>query len=142
MQTFTRSGIALSFPSNWVQELDESNDGGWTLTLQSQQTAFMLLSLRPDAEDCAQVIDEALEALRAEYKEMDIENALETIAERPALGHNIDFLTMDTPIVCWTRCVETPEGPLLIMGQTSEFDRETNDAVLRAIVKSLIIVED
>ncbi len=49
---------------------------------------------------------------------------------------------MDTPINCWTRCVESPAGPLLVMGQVSEYDRPRNEPVLRAIVASLTIDEE
>ena len=84
-----------------------------------------------------QVADEALEALKAEYPELDAEPALDNLAGQPAVGHDIDFLTLDTTILCWTRCVVTPGGPLLVMCQTSEYDRERNEPVLRAICSSL-----
>lgn len=142
VQTFSRSGISFRYPTSWDLDTEEAGDGGWTITLQSQQTAFLLVSLRPDANDAAQVADEALEALRTEYKELDAENAVETFAGQVAIGHNIDFLTVDTPIVCWTRCFETPEGPVLVMCQTSEFDRDENEPVLRAICASFQIQEE
>jgi hypothetical protein len=142
IQTFSRSGISFRYPANWVVETDETADGGWTVTLQSHETAFLLVSLRPDADDPAQVADEALEALRAEYKELDAEDVVETLAGQAAVGHNIDFLTVDTPSVCWTRCLQTPEGPLLVMCQTSEFDRPANEPVLRAICASLTVEPD
>ena len=139
IQTFSRSGVSFRYPGNWDVDAEETADGGWTVTLQSRDTAFLLVSLRPDADDPAQVADEALEALRAEYKELDAEDRVETIAGRVAVGHDVDFLTVDIPIVCWTRCVETPGGPLLVMCQTSEFDRPANEPVLRAICASLVI---
>ncbi len=97
----------------------------------------MLVSLRPDADTAAQVADEALEALKAEYPELDAEPAVDDLAGQPAVGHDIDFLTLDTAILCWTRCVETTAGPLLVMCQTSEYDRQRNEPVLRAICSSL-----
>jgi hypothetical protein len=142
MQTFSRSGVTFQYPANWELELDEAADGGWTATLQSRETAFLLVSLRPDADDPAQVADESLVALRAEYQELDAEDAVETFAGQVAIGHNIDFLTVDTPIVCWTRCVETSEGPLLVLCQTSEYDRAANEPVLRAICASFTIEAD
>jgi hypothetical protein len=141
VQTFSRSGVTFRYPANWEVDTEEAADGGWTVTLQSKETAFLLVSLRPDADDPAQVADESLEALRTEYKELDAEDTVETFAGQAAVGHNIDFLTMDTPIVCWTRCLQTPEGPLLVMCQTSEFDRATNEPALRAICASFVVEE-
>jgi hypothetical protein len=142
VKTFSRSGISFRYPANWDLDMEESADGGWTITLQSRQTAFMLVSLRPDADNPAQVADEALGSLKTEYTELDAVNTVETFAGQPAIGHDIDFLTVDTPITCWTRCFETPEGPVLVMCQTSEYDREANEPVLKAVCASLQIREE
>ncbi len=136
IQTFERSGIRFQYPANWQANAEDAGDG-WTVTLQSPETAFVLVSLRPDADTAAQVADEALEALKAEYPELDAEPAVDDLAGQPAVGHDIDFLTLDTAILCWTRCVETTAGPLLVMCQTSEYDRQRNEPVLRAICSSL-----
>jgi hypothetical protein len=140
IQTFERSGVTFRYPANWKLETDEAGDG-WTVTLQSPETAFLLVSLRPDADGPGQVADEALAILKAEYPEMDAEPAVEDLAGLPAIGHDLDFLTLDTAITGWTRSVDTTAGPLLVMWQTSEYDREQNEPVLRAITASLRIEE-
>lgn len=144
IQSFERDGIRFRYPGNWsVESADgEPGEGGWTVSVQSPETAFLLVSLRPDADDPAQLADQTLETLRGEYQELDSENAVETLAGVLAIGHDIDFLTVDTPITCRTRCLNTPAGPLLVMAQTSEYDRERNDPVLRAISASLTVAEE
>ncbi len=139
---FNQSGISFRYPTNWRAESENSGDTEWTVSVYSPATAFILFALRPDARDPADLADQTLEALKAEYVELDAENRLETIAGQLAIGHDIDFLTVDTAIVCRTRCLETPSGPLLVMCQTSEFDHEQNDPVLRAIVASLQVEGD
>jgi len=141
MNTFDRDGISFRYPENWRVEAEEG-EGGWTVTLNSPETAFAIISLRPDARDPADLADQTFEAIKAEYKELDAENAIQTIAGQVAIGHDIDFMTVDTPNICRTRCLETPAGPLLIMCQTSEYDREQNDPVLQAIVASLTVDEE
>jgi hypothetical protein len=142
MNTFERDGISFRYPENWTADVEESEDGGWTVTVSSPDTAFVLVSLRPDAGDPADLADQTLAALRAEYKELDSENRVETIAGQMAIGHDVDFLTLDTPITCRTRSLETPAGPLLVLVQVSEYDRDANDPVLRAIVTSLKVDEE
>lgn len=137
MNRFERDGISFRYPANWRPEVEEAEDGGWAVTVSSPETAFALISLRPDAGDPANLADQTLAALREEYKQLDIENRLETISGQPAIGHDIDFLTLDATIACRTRAVESPAGPLLVMCQVSEYDRDPNDAVLRALVASL-----
>lgn len=142
MNTFDRDGTQFRYPTNWRAEAEESDDGAWTVTVSSPDTAFVLISLRPDARDPADLADQTLEALKAEYKELDAENAVETIAGQAAIGHDIDFMTVDTPISARTRCLAAPGGPLLVMTQVSDFDREQNERVLHAIVTSLKVDEE
>jgi hypothetical protein len=139
---FTRLGVSFRYPANWKLETEDSSDAEWAATVQSPVTAFVLVSLRPDARDPADLADQTLEALKADYQELDAENRVETIAGQVAIGHDIDFLTVDTTITCRTRCLETPAGPLLVMCQTSEIDRAEHDPVLRAIIASLHIEDD
>ena len=140
MKTFERDGVRFIYPANWQVDAEDA-DGGWTVTVQSPETAFAVVSLRPDAESAAQVADEALAALKTEYKELDADMAVDSLAGQPAVGHDIDFMTLDTSIMCWTRCVDTTAGPLLVMCQTSEYDRDRNEPVLRALCASLQLDE-
>jgi hypothetical protein len=136
MNEFSRDGIVFRYPTNWSLEVDEATDGSWTVSLTSPATAFVLVSLRPDAREPADLADQTLQALKSDYQELDAENRVETIGGQMAIGHDIDFLTLDTAITCRTRCVESLGGPLLILTQVSEYDREQHDPVLRAIVAS------
>ncbi len=134
--TFDRNGIRFQYPENWTIDLEEG-DEVWTATVQSQELAFILLSLRVDVEEPAMLADEALEAIKEEYKELDVENREGSVCGVPASGYEIQFLTVDTPITCQLRAVESPAGPLLIMSQFSEYDREKNEIVIDAILRSL-----
>jgi len=144
VDTFDRDGIRFQYPGNWRPDPEAADDdgAGWTVVLQSRGTAFLLVSLRPEADTPAELADQTLQALKAEYKELDADDAVETIAGRAAIGHDVDFLTLDTAVVCHTRCLDTPGGPLLLMGQAGEYDRATADPVFRAVFASLVIDAD
>ncbi len=139
---FERDGIRFQYPSNWSLETEEESAGGWSVSVQSPETAFLLISLRPDADNAAELADSTLDALKAEYKELDDTNAVGTFAGQVAIGHDIDFLTLDVPVTCWTRCAQTFAGPLLVMCQVSEPEREKNEPVLRAICASMTIEDE
>ena len=141
MNTFERDGISFRYPASWRAEVEPSGDGGWTVTVQSPETAFAMVSLQPEANDPADLSDQTLAAIRAEYKEFDVEHATETVAGRAAIGFDADFLTVDTATNCRVRCLDTFAGPLLVMCQVSEYDRDRHDPVLRAIVASIRDVE-
>ena len=143
IKTFERSGVKFHFPSNWTIDSDEAEGSGeWTVTIQSPETAFAIVSLRSDAQNLAQIADESLAALQLEYPDLEWENAIDSIAGQPAIGHNIDFLTLDTSTTCWSRCIETVNGPLLILCQVSDYDLSKNEPVLRAICASMQIADE
>jgi hypothetical protein len=144
IDTFDRDGIRFRYPGNWRPDPDAADDdgAGWTVVLQSPGTAFLLVSLRPEADTPAALADQALDTLKAEYKELDAEDRVETLAGRPAIGHDIDFLTLDTAVACRTRSIDTPGGPLLLMGQASEYEWATAEPVFRAVFASLEIDAD
>jgi hypothetical protein len=138
MQTFERDRISIRYPDDWTAEAAEDPEsGGWAVTVSSPETAFFMMSLQPDANDSGDLSDQTLAAMKGEYKEFDAEEVMETICGLPAIGFNADFLTVDTAILCRVRCLNTFAGPLLLLSQVSEYDRDRNDPELRAIVASL-----
>jgi hypothetical protein len=151
MNTFERDGISFRYPADWTLETEEADAGGeadaeeaggWTATVTSPETAFLMVSLRPEAAHPGDLADQTLDALKADYKELDAENVTETVAGQPALGFDADFLTVDTAIACRVRCLDTFAGPLLLLSQVSEYDRERNEPILRAILASLSVEPD
>ncbi len=142
MNTFERDRIAFRYPRNWTVETQDDPDGGWAVTVSSPDTAFFLASLQPNARDPGELADQSLDALKAEYKELDWEDVMETVAGQPSIGFNADFLTVDTATSCRVRCLDTFAGPLLLLAQVSDFDREPNEPVLTAIIKSLNVEVD
>jgi hypothetical protein len=105
-----------------------------------------VLHLRPQAGDeegrAGRLADEALAALRAEYKELDAEAVVVSLGGWPAVGHDADFLTVDTPTFCLTRCVNTSAGPVLFLAQGTDLDRRTAEPVLRAMLDSVRVDEE
>ncbi len=138
MKTFTRGGVRFQYPSAWAIERDESGNG-WSATVQSSGTAFFVVSLQPDAEVPIQLAEETLAALKAEYAGLEAEETVEAVAGFPAVGHDIEFLTLDTTSSCFTRCLDTAEGPLLLMGQTGGYDYAERWPELLAIKRSLVV---
>jgi len=140
MTVFARDGLRLAYPENWKLD-DDPAEGGWTVTFQSPGTAFLLLRLDHGLPTCEELIDETLAALRAEYKDLDAEPALEPIAGEIAVGHDIEFVSLDVPSTCWTRSFYGPAGTVLMLGQVAEVDAETYEGVLEALRVSLALDE-
>ncbi len=139
--TFAGGGIRFLYPDNWKLER-EDDDTGWTVSLHSPGTAFMVVVFREDMPTTSELADAALEALREDYPELEADDEVESIAGQPAVGHDIRFFSLDLTNTCWTRSFYSPEGTVLILCQTCDLDPERNETVLRAICASLKVDQD
>jgi hypothetical protein len=137
---FDDGGIRFRYPENWSLEREDSEEG-WTVSLQSPGTAFLMLCLRSDMPPPDQMTATALDALRADYPDLEADDRVESLAGQPAVGHDIRFFSLDLTNTCWTRSFYTAQGTVLLLCQTSDLELETTEPVLRAICASLEVEE-
>jgi len=138
---FDEDGIRFRYPENWRLEREE-NDAGWTISLQSPDTAFMVISLRDDISSTDEMAETTLAALREDYPDLEADECIDSLAGQPAIGHNIRFFSLDLTNTCWTRCFYSAGGPILVMCQSNDLDLEKNEPLLRAICASLEVDEE
>ena len=135
---FEQDGIRFQYPENWSLERGE-HDSGWSVTVQSRDTAFLSLSYHTDQSDMAALADSALDAMREEYDELETDPALETLAGLPAIGHDVRFYSLDLTNTAWIRAFACEEGCILILCELNDLELERNGKVLKAICASLTI---
>jgi hypothetical protein len=130
-------GIRFEYPFNW--ELEVSDDGPRT-TVAVQEPgglAFMIVTVDETCPAPAELADEALAAMREEYSGLDAAPALETIAGHPAIGHDIEFISIDMINSCAIRCYRTSRRTVLVFGQWSDLAGEDHESLLLAVRVSL-----
>ncbi|MFO0964491.1 MAG: hypothetical protein U0793_02730 [Gemmataceae bacterium] len=138
---FERDGIRFQYPENWSLETGDA-ESGWTVSLQSPDTAFLMLTYDESMPEPEEMARTALEALQGEYKDLEAEDALETVAAQPAVGHDIRFFSFDLTNTCVVRSFYSGAGTVLLLWQLNDLESETNEPVLRAICASLRVEED
>ena len=130
-------GIRFEFPGNW--EVEASHDG--TRTAVAAQApdglAFALVTLDEDCPAPAGVADEALTAMREEYPNLDSAPALDTIDGHRAIGHDVEFISLDMINSCSIRCFRTPRRTVLFFGQWSDLADGSQEALIRGVRSSL-----
>jgi hypothetical protein len=137
---FDEGGIRFLYPENWRLER-ESSDSGWSVSVESPETAFLLLTV--DSEDPAteEMLATTLEALKADYPDLEFDDCVDTVAGQPAIGHNIRFTVgldnCDLTNTCWTRSFYTEAGTVLVLCQCNDLESDLNEPVLRAICASM-----
>ncbi len=139
--TFERDGIRFTYPENWVLTQEE-NENGWTASLQSPATAFFLVTYDGDMPESELMAETALDAMKAEYDSLESEPVTESIADQPAVGHDMRFFSFDLTNTCWTRCFYTPTGTVLFFAQTNDLELEYVEPLFRAVCKSIQIEQE
>lgn len=138
---FQQDGIRFLYPENWDLQREETASG-WTLSLQSPDTAFMVMAFDEDMPEPGYMARTVLEALQGEYKELEFDDCVESVAGQPAVGHDIRFYSFDLTNSCWIRSFYSGRGTVLLMWQVNDLELDETEKVLRAIAKSMEITEE
>jgi hypothetical protein len=136
VKQFKQDGVVFQYPSDWRLEREET-ESGWTATVQSPQTAFLVVSVNSDGPPPKQTAQTALEALRSEFPDLDAEPRVDTLAGRTAIGHDVNFFSLDLSNTAWTRSRSIADGTLLVWWQANDLDLPELGPVLNAILASL-----
>ena len=138
---FQEDGVQFQYPENWELQREET-DSGWTVTLQSPETALMVVAYDQEMPETDLMAQTALDALRGEYEDLESEEAVESVAGQPAVGHDVRFFSLDLTNTCWIRSFYAGGGTMLILWQLNDLEMERNEPVLRAICASIAVEED
>jgi hypothetical protein len=134
--SFNERGVRFQYPENWQLERSD-DDSGWTVSVQSPKTAFFLISVNEEMPSTDEVAQTALEALRSEYPELEADDCVDTVAGQPAVGHDIQFFSLDLTNTCCTRSFYSESGTVLVLWQANDLELEAYEPVLRAMCASI-----
>lgn len=135
---YEKGGLRFLYPENWKLEEDPTPDG-WSVTVQSPETAFLTISVYPDRPQVDEVLQTVLSTLREDAPDLETAPAVERIAKHNARGHDINFFSMDLTNSAWTRSFRMHDKTILILGQMNDMELDYAEPVLRAIRASLEI---
>jgi hypothetical protein len=138
---FDEAGLRFRYPENWHLEREDSEDG-WTVSLHSPGTAFLMVCLREDMPEPDCLADAALATLREDYPDLEADDCVGPFAGQPAVGHDIRFFSLDLTNTCWTRSFYSNQGTILVLCQTNDLEMDDHEPVLRAICASMEVEED
>ena len=135
-EIFDDHGVRFEYPSDW--EIEVTDDGEiTTVALQSPgRPAFALVTLDEAMPEPDEVAGEVLDTMREEYPGLDVFPVRERIAGHEAVGHDLDFISLDMTSACLIRCFRTNQRTILIFGQWSEFEDEPTRAAMGALQAS------
>ena len=131
--TYDDHGVRFLYPEGW--EVEVTDEGPvTTVALHSPKgPAFALVTLDDSGPDPGLVADQALEVMREEYPELDAAPAHETIGGHPAVGHDVEFFSLDMTNACAIRCFRTDRRTVLVFAQWSDIEGDEAVAALDTV---------
>jgi len=134
---FDEFGIRFEYPMDWELEVDDDGTRQ-VISLQSPENpAFLMVTLDEDRPPPAEVADEALAAMQAEYPDLEARPVLEVLDGHRAVGHDLDFFSLDLASSCAIRCFRTPRRTVLIFAQWTDVDDDEAEAQIRTLRRTL-----
>jgi hypothetical protein len=114
------NGIRFNYPAAWELQLED--DGSRTTVTLNEPggTAFAVISLDSSRPDPSATAAQALAAMRDDYPELDASSASETIDGHDAVGHDLEFFSLDFLVSCIIRSYQTHRHTVLVLGQWSD----------------------
>ena len=135
-ETFDDRGVRFEYPSDWEVEIAEDEEVT-TVSLQAPgKPAFALVTLDETLPEPDDLVDEVVETMREEYPNLDIAPIRERIAGHDAIGHDIDFFSLDTTSACVIRCFRTNRRTVLVFGQWSDYEDGPARSALTALQRT------
>ena len=135
---FERLGLAFDYPDNWSVDTDGSEGRYATVTVYAPGGGFWSVSGHAPGGDPRELSTAVVGQMRAEYRDLDAEEAVDRVADRDLPGFDMNFYCLDLTNTAQVRTLETPAAVYLIFCQAE--DREWDDVapVFAAMTTSFV----
>jgi hypothetical protein len=131
--TYEDHGIRFLYPEGWEIEVTDEASVATVALHAPDGLAFALVTVDDNRPAPTMIADQALEAMREEYPALEASPARETINGHNAVGHDIEFISLDLTNNCAIRCFRTDRRTVLVFGQWSDLEDEDAGAVVAAV---------
>lgn len=131
-------GIRFEYPENWTLEEDRPAQGRASVTVYSPGGAFWSVALYPRDASPAKLAEAAVQAMKDEYEELEVEEAREMAAGHELIGYDLGFFFLDLTSTARIRAIRTRYGTYSVFCQGEDRDFERVEAVFRAMTTSLL----
>jgi hypothetical protein len=136
-------GLSCLYPENWTLTEDTQDDRVVGFTLESPSSAFMTVTQYPWTVTPEDAIDEACEAMSAEYDDVEFEA---TQADIDWLEHPLEsfqsgdvrFYYLDLMVISRLMAFVLDQRTFLVQVQAEDRDFESLQMVFKAILISLL----
>ncbi len=134
---FQEFGLRFVYPLDWDLDVNDE-ETQVTVTISAPDgPAFVLIRADTERPEPSSLAAEALAAMCGEYEGVESTAVEEMMAGYPAVGHDLDFLSLDMPNTCSIRSFRTKRRTVLYFAQWSDLDETGIAETLRRLRNSL-----
>lgn len=134
-------GVRFEYPENWSLDDENSSDDAGAVVVSGPETAMWHLARYPADSDLEELFDEALATFRAEYRDIEVAPASETVEMHDLAGYDINFFYLDLTVTIWLRAFRAAGGVFLLICQAEDSELERVGPVFHAMLVSLFRAE-
>jgi hypothetical protein len=135
---FDKMGIAFQYPDNWTLDEKDALAGEDSVTVYSPGGAFWSVAVRPRTASPEQLAQEAVDALRQEYSQLDAERVKDRVAGCDMVGYDLSFYFLDLIVTAEVRAWRTRLATYTIFCQAEDREFDQLRPVFDAMATSLI----
>ena len=135
---YEKLGISFQYPENWTLDEEDAVAGRDSVTVYSPGGSFWSLAIYPRSADPRKLAEAALDAINQEYKETEIEEVSESLADHELVGYNLNFFYLDLTNTARVRCVRADRHTLTVFCQAEDQEFDQIGAVFQAMTVSLL----
>ncbi|MBN2296719.1 MAG: hypothetical protein JXM70_30115 [Pirellulales bacterium] len=135
---YNKSGIHFQYPDNWQLDDTDTSSDCQTVSVFSPGGAFWTVSRHTRLADAKELAQAAVEAMRQEYAEIEVEAASETIADHELVGFNLSFYYVDLTNTAWIRSLRADRSTFTIFYQGEDHELKEIQAVMQAMTISFL----
>lgn len=140
VQWFQERGLAFAYPVGWSAELGHADDANALpeATAYHPSGAFWSAAMHAPGADLEGLVQAAVEALESEYDRVEVDRISESIFDRPAVGFDAAFLSLDLTNTARLRCIAYDHATYVVYCQCEDRDLPAVDESFREMTESLL----
>ncbi len=135
-RVYESHGVRFEYPEDWILHEQPGQDDV-SITVNSLETSFWSLTLLFHRPEPDRVIETALDALRAEYSEVDVYPATDRLGESRTVARDVDFVCHELISTSFLRATRTPRFTMLVIYQGADFELDETQTLLEEVCRSL-----
>jgi hypothetical protein len=134
---FQRPNLCFLYPDNWTLDEDEVS-GDQSVTVYSPGGGFWSVAVHHGSAEPLNLANAALEAMKNEYQNLEVQQINETLAGRKMTGYDLNFFLFDFTNTAQIRSLKCNQATYTIFCQAEDREFEQIQRVFQAMTISLL----